>query len=99
MSMYKCDGCKAIVDTDDFPDNWDSEGQFFCDPCIAAHEAEGRELAREHHMDLNANGCTCQWIGANGDPDQHIKRDHDCPTHGIDPDAARDARQDREMFR
>ncbi len=95
MSMYKCDGCKVVIDTDEYPDNWDSEGQFFCDLCIKEHSEEGREMARDYHLTvMSPRGCTCQWIGANGDPDQHIKRDRDCPLHGIDPDAARDARMD-----
>lgn len=95
MSMYKCDGCKTVFDTDEDPDCWDAEGQGFCEPCRDAHDAQGLVLAREHHMDLNARGCTCSWVGANGDPDQHIKRDRDCLLHGRDPDAARDARADR----
>lgn len=55
-----------------------------------------RELAAEHHRDLNAMGCTCRW---NSDPDngeRYITRDRNCPMHGIDPDAARDDAQDRK---
>lgn len=52
MSMYACDGCKAITDTDDYPDNWDREGQFFCDVCMAAHWAEGAEMAAEYQRDV-----------------------------------------------
>lgn len=96
MSMYRCDGCSKVFDTDEDPDAFDSEGQGFCEPCRDEHFAEGRALAREHHFDLNARGCTCRWVGENNDPDQHIKRDHNCPLHGRDPDADRDARQDAQ---
>lgn len=91
MSIMRCTGCDRNIDTD-FHDMEHNDAGDFCERCMERHFAEGRELAAEHHRDLNAQGCTCQWIGANGDPDQHIKRDHDCPMHGRDPDAGRDAR-------
>jgi hypothetical protein len=95
MSMYLCDGCKDLTDTDDYPDNWDSEGQFFCDACIAKHNAEGRALARDYHLtEMAPRGCTCQWVGEGNDPDAHIKRDEWCPLHGRDPDQERERLRD-----
>ena len=96
MSMYRCDGCSKLIDTDDDPDCFDSEGQGFCEPCRDRHFEEGREMARDYHLtELAPRGCTCQWVGEGNDPDAHIKRDEWCPLHGRDPDAARDARQER----
>ena len=103
MSMIRCERCPTLIDSDDDPDCFvsinDNDSIVMCEPCRDKHEAEtfayGRELAAEHHRDLNAQGCTCQWIGSGNDPDAHIKRDRNCPIHGFDPDAARDAVMDR----
>ena len=102
MSIIRCERCPTLIDSDDDPDCFVSIGEdsiTLCEPCRDKHEAAvldyGRELAREHHYDLNARGCTCRWIGEGNDPDQHIKRDEWCPLHGRDPDAARDERMDR----
>lgn len=94
MSIMRCTGCERNIDTD-LHDMEHNDAGDWCERCMEAHMEEGRELAREHHMDLNCLGCTCRWIGANGDPDQHIQRDDNCPLHGRDPDADRDAMQER----
>lgn len=39
--------------------------------------------------------CTCRVIGFNGDPDQYIKLDRNCPEHGEDPDQAYENYRDR----
>lgn len=96
MSISRCESCNRQVDTDDDVDCYDSEGQCFCESCRDKQFEEGREMARDYHLTvMEPRGCTCRWVGANGDPDQHIKRDHDCQLHGRDPDAARDARMDQ----
>ena len=37
---------------------------------------------------MHGYNCTCRVIGFNGDPDQYIKLDRNCPEHGEDPDQA-----------
>jgi hypothetical protein len=93
VSIIRCPGCERTIDMD-FEDTEEvligEDREIMCWPCAEKHEedrmAEGRELAGEHHRDLNARGCTCQWVGHGNDPDAHIKRDQWCPMHGKDPD-------------
>ena len=52
MSMMRCDGCSKLIDTDDDPDCFDSEGHGFCEPCRDRHWEDGLALAAEHESEV-----------------------------------------------
>ena len=95
MSIIRCYDCDRSIDTDFLPSET-LETKYgdieLCEDCAMKRE----EIAdREARMKA---ACTCtEWTVHPTDlePPEGKKRDKYCPIHGIDPDDARDAQQDR----
>ena len=66
------------------------------DRAEAEFERLDKELGRRMREE---DECTCRYFGLGGnDPDGYVKLDRWCPVHGQDPDDARDAKMERDIW-
>lgn len=110
MSMIRCTGCDEIGDAkDEWIDGIYEDVapfRFWCPDCAdidwngdSAILAAIKATDQDRYDQLKFDACTCRTPAVHGamlePPEPKSIRDYDCPIHGFDPDAARDAVMDR----